>query len=50
MDGLVLFVNVWVAEFDLARVSLEHGLEGFYHWNQGWSFSHCVENLRECQR
>lgn len=35
MDGAVLLERVWGAEFDLARVSLEYGVEGVDYGDEG---------------
>lgn len=39
MDGAVLLERVWGAEFDLARVSLEYGVEGVDHGDEGGFFT-----------
>lgn len=35
MDGAVLLERVWGAEFDLARVSLEYGVESVDYGDEG---------------
>lgn len=41
MDSAVFSVDLWGAEFGLAWVSLEYGVEGVYHGDEGEQRAGC---------